>query len=271
MMRSESTSALGHPRLTNPTFGWRRLMGGRYGTGGFPLRNPPAKPHALTLQMPHFSGDLEVVMAARTERGPYGALGRIGIVAGMHVAVLYVIARSLGIAPPLEIVRTEATFIPETVRPEDPLPRTDPEVVRPEIPPLVPPEVPPIEQEVPPPVITGEFVPLDQIPVAQPGSAVPVPQIVPPQVDPRRPLSRPPYPPEAIRAGSAGNIVVEIYVLPNGRVGDARVVKSTGFESLDRATLAEAKRNWRLKPATRDGQAIAEWHRLSVVFRLEDR
>src|SRR4249919_1967617 len=32
MMRSESTRALGHPRLTNPTFGWRRLMRGRYGT-----------------------------------------------------------------------------------------------------------------------------------------------------------------------------------------------------------------------------------------------
>src|SRR5688572_22424928 len=34
MMRSESTRALGHPRLTNPTFGWRRLMRGRYGTQG---------------------------------------------------------------------------------------------------------------------------------------------------------------------------------------------------------------------------------------------
>src|SRR4051812_8562175 len=32
MMRSESTRALGQPRLTNPTFGWRRLMRGRYGT-----------------------------------------------------------------------------------------------------------------------------------------------------------------------------------------------------------------------------------------------
>ena len=37
--------------------------------------------------------------------------------------------------------------------------------------------------------------------------------------------------------------------------GDARVVKSTGFEELDRAALAEAKRNWRLLPATRDGVA----------------
>ena len=209
-------------------------------------------------------------MAARTERRPYGALGRIGIVAGMHVAVLYVIARSLGIAPPLEIIRTEATFVPETVRPEDPLPRTDPEVVRPEIPQLVRPEIE-VPVDDPAPTITGELVPVEQIPVTEPGSAVPVPQILPPQVDPRRPLSRPPYPPEAIRAGSAGNIVVEIYVLPNGRVGDARVIKSTGFESLDRATLSEAKRNWRLKPATRDGVAIAEWHRLSVVFRLEDR
>src|SRR4029078_9997782 len=40
MMRSESTSALGHPRLTNPTFGWRRLMRGRYGTHRLAIFQP---------------------------------------------------------------------------------------------------------------------------------------------------------------------------------------------------------------------------------------
>ena len=58
-----------------------------------------------------------------------------------------------------------------------------------------------------------------------------------------------------IREGNQGTIDIEVYVLPNGRVGDARVVKSTGFEELDLAALAEAKRNWRLLPATRDGVA----------------
>ena len=60
-------------------------------------------------------------------------------------------------------------------------------------------------------------------------------------------------------------------MLPNGRVGDARVVKSTGFEELDLAALAEAKRNWRLLPATRDGEPIAQWHRLRVTFKLNEQ
>ena len=62
---------------------------------------------------------------------------------------------------------------------------------------------------------------------------------------------------------------IEIYVLPNGRVGDARIVKSSGFERLDRSALDEASRNWRLMPATRDGVPFAQWYRLRVIFKLE--
>jgi TonB family protein len=53
-------------------------------------------------------------------------------------------------------------------------------------------------------------------------------------------------------------------------VGDARIIKSTGYDELDRAALTEAKRNWRLLPATRDGVAIPAWHRLRVTFKLND-
>ena len=60
--------------------------------------------------------------------------------------------------------------------------------------------------------------------------------------DPRYPLTKPPYSARMIREGNQGAIDLEVYVLPNGRVGDARVVKSTGFEELDLAALAEAKR-----------------------------
>ena len=60
-------------------------------------------------------------------------------------------------------------------------------------------------------------------------------------------------------------------MLPNGRVGDARVVKSTGFEELDQSAIDEAKRNWRLMPATRDGVPIAQWHRLRVTFKLNEQ
>ena len=38
-----------------------------------------------------------------------------------------------------------------------------------------------------------------------------------------------------------------------------------------RAALAEAKRNWRLLPAKRDGVPIAQWHRLRVTFKLNQQ
>ena len=63
---------------------------------------------------------------------------------------------------------------------------------------------------------------------------------------------------------------LEIYVLPNGRVGDARVLRSSGFEDFDQSALQEARRNWRFLPATRDGQVFAQWYRLRVVFKLQN-
>jgi TonB family protein len=74
-----------------------------------------------------------------------------------------------------------------------------------------------------------------------------------------------------IREGKAGSADVEVYVLPTGRVADARIIRSSGFEELDQSTLAEAKRKWRLLPATRDGVPIAQWHRLRVTFKLNQQ
>jgi protein TonB len=74
-----------------------------------------------------------------------------------------------------------------------------------------------------------------------------------------------------IREGNQGTIEVEVFVQPDGRVADARVLKSTGYAELDLAAIAEAKRNWRLIPATQDGKPIAQWHRLRVTFKLNER
>ena len=130
------------------------------------------------------------------------------------------------------------------------------------------------------PVDTLQFEPLDTISELPPevdftertaGDNMPQPVIEGVRQDPRYPLSRPSYSARMIREGTQGTIDLEVYVQPNGRVADARVVKSTGFEELDRAALAEAKRNWRLLPAKRDGVAIAQWHRLRVTFKLNQQ
>ncbi len=201
------------------------------------------------------------------ERRPFGALGRMGIVAALHVGLLYMIANSLGLVPALVENKTVATIIDEARPPDEPIPLPEPDftarrdaVVLPEMPQDIE-----FERDEPltlPPADLTEPTP------DRAGSAVVQPLIVGVQVDSRHPLSQPPYPPAEIRAGNTGTADIEIYVLPNGRVGDARIVRSTGFPSLDQSALDEAKRKWRLTPATRDGVPFAQWHRLRVTFKL---
>jgi protein TonB len=209
-------------------------------------------------------------MVTRTaERHPVGALGRMGVVAALHVGLLFVIARSMGIgSKPAEPDRLVSTVIQEARPSEDPIPQPNEKTF------LQPPIITPLV--LPPPVdIETESIdvpPPDPGPVDPPsGETFHGPVVVAAGPDARYPFSLPPYPPEMIRQGNTGSADVEVYVLPNGRVGDARIVKSTGFDALDRSTIAEAKRNWRLMPATRDGVPFAQWHRLRVVFKLNQR
>ena len=60
-------------------------------------------------------------------------------------------------------------------------------------------------------------------------------------------------------------------MLPNGRVGDARIVQEHGIRRLDRSALEEAQRSWRLMPATRDGVPFAQWYALRVIFKLKNQ
>jgi protein TonB len=90
-------------------------------------------------------------------------------------------------------------------------------------------------------------------------------------LDARHPLTQPPYPSAAIRFGEEGNLDIEVLVSRNGRVADARIARSSGYPRLDQAALEEARRAWRLKPGTVDGEPIEMWHRIRVTFRLDQR
>ena len=57
--------------------------------------------------------------AVAAQRRPLGALGRMGLVAGLHVAVLFVIARSLGIGAPVFFNAPSATEIYTETRPPE--------------------------------------------------------------------------------------------------------------------------------------------------------
>jgi periplasmic protein TonB len=209
-------------------------------------------------------------MAAHTaDRRPLGALSRMGLVAGAHIALLFGIAGGLGVVPLPKISEITATVIdePEFQDPVEPVLR-DPDL-RPDPLTVPQPDPLPIPVDQPDETIGVDLRPVDDIPTTG-GSAVVRPQISDPRIDPRRPLSQPDYPPQLIRESAQGSVDVEVFVQPDGRVADARILKSSGYEAFDRNTLDEAKRRWRLVPATRDGVPVPQWYRLRVVFKLKN-
>jgi protein TonB len=190
------------------------------------------------------------------------------VVAGIHLAVFYFIARGLGVMPQLGPVETEPVTPIDTPPPIDRIP-TPPVIIEQARPYVPQPEIP-IDEPMDPP-ITADVRPIEQIPIEpMTGSAVTEVPGTGVMQDSRYPLTQPAYPPASKRDGEQGAGIVEVLVLPNGRVGEVRIASTTGYERLDRAALQEARQSWRFKPATRAGEAVAQWYKVRVVFKLTE-
>lgn len=163
----------------------------------------------------------------------------------------------------------ETNMIEEQVVQEDEPPPPPPKIEQP--PPYVPPPELAIELPTEAPAATAITSTTNVRPVAPPVvTAPPKPVTVKPRIDPKRPPSQPEYPPTSRRLGEAGTVTLEILVLENGRIGEARVAKSSGFPRLDEAAVREVKRTWRLVPGTENGKPAQMWHQINVTFRLTD-
>jgi TonB family protein len=90
-----------------------------------------------------------------------------------------------------------------------------------------------------------------------------------PHQDPDHRFTQPEYPPSARRDDEEGTVVLLLYVNEDGRIGRARIDKSSGFALLDEAGL-RATRNWTALPATDDGKKVCAWGRFAITFRLFD-
>ena len=99
------------------------------------------------------------------------------------------------------------------------------------------------------------------------------PQPAAPAPEPPNPLARcadcppPPYPDLARRRGIEGDVTLSVQVLPDGRVGDIFVLKSSGFPFLDDAALAAVK-SYTFFPAGDDSGPVASTQTITVPFRL---
>jgi len=78
---------------------------------------------------------------------------------------------------------------------------------------------------------------------------------------------KPKYPPEARERGHQGEVFLLVKVLPDGKVGEIEVSKSSGYDLLDRSALDAVKR-WKFIPAKKGEIPISCWVKIPIIFKL---
>lgn len=79
----------------------------------------------------------------------------------------------------------------------------------------------------------------------------------------------PAYPATSRRLHEEGRVLLRLYILADGSVGEVQLKRSSGAPRLDNAAL-NAVRHWRFLPARRGNQAIAYWTLQPIDFVLEN-
>ena len=79
---------------------------------------------------------------------------------------------------------------------------------------------------------------------------------------------RPVYPPQSKRMGEQGQVVCSVLIGTDGLPVSARLVKSSGFDRLDEATLTAVMR-WRYTPGKRNGVPTAMSFNVPINWVLE--
>jgi protein TonB len=157
-------------------------------------------------------------------------------------------------------------FVPTSQPKPDPVVKPDKVVA--DMPRVDPVPVPPVVIEPQEEVIE---VPLVDLPPQAPSTGEAISEPSPLQVDPNKALTRPEYPATSIRLNEEGKVKLLVYVLPDGRVGDVKVSRSSGYARLDASAMREARKSWRFLPAKNNsGQAVAAWGTFEVAFQLQN-
>jgi len=78
----------------------------------------------------------------------------------------------------------------------------------------------------------------------------------------------PAYPEVARLRGYEGIVLIAAEILPNGRVGETKIKKSSGYAVLDQSAL-DAVKPWRFEPAKKAGQPFTMWVEVPIKFVLQ--
>jgi protein TonB len=224
---------------------------------------------------------------------PVGAgwVGRVvplALVGAAHLGLLWLITSTLmhppaPLAPPPVIGMlvsppkvTEPVPLPVEPVPQPqpkPQPKPVPRPVKP--PPVAPPSEKAVSAPPPAPPVTvqaaEEPAPAPPAPAPAPApvaEAKPAEAVVPPRSDAAH-LNNPPmpYPAASMRLREEGSVLLDVYILANGTVGEIKLKRSSGFPRLDQTALG-AVRLWRFQPARRGSEPIPYWYVLPVQFSL---
>jgi len=79
----------------------------------------------------------------------------------------------------------------------------------------------------------------------------------------------PVYPAIARIRGYEGIVLVAAEILQDGRVGNMKIRKSSGYAILDKSAI-EAVKPWKFEPARKSGKPFAVWVELPIKFVLQD-
>lgn len=77
----------------------------------------------------------------------------------------------------------------------------------------------------------------------------------------------PVYPVVSRRLREQGRVLMDVYILPDGSVGEIKLKRSSGSARLDQAAL-DAVRQWRYLPARRGNEPIPYWYVQPLDFTL---
>lgn len=192
----------------------------------------------------------------------------LALIVVLHVGFFFALNSGLSfstlVLPPREF---KVSLIEEAV----PVPPPTPHLVEPSTtwsPSVVttPPDALPLEDADPHPIDSFEPTP---VPPVDLGPVESGPVIVEPAI-PASGLSEPLYPASEIRAEHAGTVLLSLEILPNGRVGEIRLLQSSGYVKLDQSAVRQA-RKWRFVPGSRDGVPVVRWKQVPVTFELQNR
>lgn len=178
------------------------------------------------------------------------------------------------VAPEPEPAPPPPKPVPPPPKPEPkPVPKPEPKPV-PKPTPKPAPKPEPVREATPEPVeqtapAEPEPTPPAPAPKAAPAPSAPTP-VTPPRTDAAH-LNNPApqYPALSRRLGEQGRVMLDVYILPDGSVGEIKLNKSSGFPRLDNAAL-QAVKTWKYVPAKRGDKPIPFWYVQPVSFVLNN-